>query len=70
MPSANVLAVWRLFSQITSIQGDQVVLIGHRRLRITEMVSSFCKIDRLGVLSFMTFYKKNTLCRLMRIHLR
>ncbi|KAI3715606.1 hypothetical protein L6452_22592 [Arctium lappa] len=26
-------------AQITSIQGDQVVLIGHRRLRITEMVS-------------------------------
>ncbi|RWW07965.1 hypothetical protein BHE74_00040261 [Ensete ventricosum] len=25
-------------AQITSIQGDQVVLIGHRRLRITEMV--------------------------------
>ncbi|KAL3814633.1 hypothetical protein ACJIZ3_015901 [Penstemon smallii] len=26
-------------AQITSIQGDQVFLIGHRRLRITEMVS-------------------------------
>nr|GEV62624.1 lon protease homolog 1, mitochondrial [Tanacetum cinerariifolium]GEV72053.1 lon protease homolog 1, mitochondrial [Tanacetum cinerariifolium] len=26
-------------AQITSITGDQVVLIGHRRLRITEMVS-------------------------------
>ncbi|XP_047339241.1 lon protease homolog 1, mitochondrial-like [Impatiens glandulifera] len=26
-------------AQISSIQGDQVVLIGHRRLRITEMVS-------------------------------
>ncbi|KAL7598681.1 hypothetical protein Lser_V15G24209 [Lactuca serriola] len=26
-------------AQITSIQGEQVVLIGHRRLRITEMVS-------------------------------
>uniref|UniRef100_A0A2P2JTM1 Lon protease homolog, mitochondrial n=1 Tax=Rhizophora mucronata TaxID=61149 RepID=A0A2P2JTM1_RHIMU len=26
-------------AQITSIQGDQVILIGHRRLRITEMVS-------------------------------
>jgi len=25
--------------QISSIQGDQVVLIGHRRLQITEMVS-------------------------------
>lgn len=50
MPSANILAVWRLFSQITSIQGDQVVLIGHRRLRITEMVSSFCKIDRLSIM--------------------
>ena len=24
--------------QISSIQGDQVILIGHRRLRITEMV--------------------------------
>ncbi|KAE9445831.1 hypothetical protein C3L33_22258, partial [Rhododendron williamsianum] len=27
-------------AQITSIQGDQVVLVGHRRLRITELVSS------------------------------
>ncbi|KAJ0013471.1 hypothetical protein Pint_19610 [Pistacia integerrima] len=26
-------------AQITSIQGDQVVLIGHRRLRMTELVS-------------------------------
>ncbi|XP_058213936.1 lon protease homolog 1, mitochondrial [Rhododendron vialii] len=26
-------------AQITSIQGDQVVLVGHRRLRITELVS-------------------------------
>ncbi|CAH2075689.1 unnamed protein product [Thlaspi arvense] len=26
-------------AQITSIQGDQVILIGHRRLRITELVS-------------------------------
>ncbi|KAL5996387.1 hypothetical protein ACLOJK_026465 [Asimina triloba] len=26
-------------AQITSIQGDQVVLMGHRRLRLTEMVS-------------------------------
>eukprot|EP00252_Welwitschia_mirabilis_P014034 TRINITY_DN31058_c0_g1_i1.p1 TRINITY_DN31058_c0_g1~~TRINITY_DN31058_c0_g1_i1.p1 ORF type:complete len:1021 (-),score=243.25 TRINITY_DN31058_c0_g1_i1:285-3347(-) len=26
-------------AQITNIQGDQVVLIGHRRLRMTEMVS-------------------------------
>ncbi|KAF4354010.1 hypothetical protein G4B88_011173 [Cannabis sativa] len=26
-------------AQISSIQGDQVILIGHRRLRITEMVS-------------------------------
>lgn len=25
--------------QITSIQGDQVVLIGHRRIRISELVS-------------------------------
>ncbi|WOG86855.1 hypothetical protein DCAR_0206074 [Daucus carota subsp. sativus] len=37
-------------AQITSIQGDQVVLIGHRRLRITEMVSEdplTVKIDHL-----------------------
>ncbi|CAH2044504.1 unnamed protein product [Thlaspi arvense] len=26
-------------AQISSIQGDQVILVGHRRLRITEMVS-------------------------------
>ncbi|KAI3803917.1 hypothetical protein L1987_32082 [Smallanthus sonchifolius] len=33
-------------AQITSIQGDQVVLIGHRRLRITEMVSgSFSSVS-------------------------
>ncbi|KAF5760142.1 putative endopeptidase La [Helianthus annuus] len=37
-------------AQITSIQGDQVVLIGHRRLRITEMVSEdplTVKVDHL-----------------------
>lgn len=37
-------------AQITSIQGDQIVLIGHRRLRITEMVSEdplTVKIDHL-----------------------
>ncbi|XP_076924200.1 lon protease homolog 1, mitochondrial-like [Bidens hawaiensis] len=37
-------------AQITSIQGDQVVLIGHRRLRITEMVSDdplTVKVDHL-----------------------
>ncbi|GAV85104.1 AAA domain-containing protein/LON domain-containing protein/Lon_C domain-containing protein [Cephalotus follicularis] len=37
-------------AQITSIQGDQVVLIGHRRLRITEMVSKdplTVKVDHL-----------------------
>ncbi|XP_073045454.1 lon protease homolog, mitochondrial [Primulina eburnea] len=37
-------------AQITSIQGDQIVLIGHRRLRITEMVSDdplTVKIDHL-----------------------
>ncbi|KAL2469091.1 Lon protease-like protein 1 [Forsythia ovata] len=37
-------------AQITSIQGDQVVLIGHRRLRITEMVSEdplMVKVDHL-----------------------
>ncbi|KAF8392652.1 hypothetical protein HHK36_023001 [Tetracentron sinense] len=32
-------------AQITSIQGDQVVLIGHRRLRITEMDKSYNKDD-------------------------
>lgn len=37
-------------AQITNIQGDQVVLIGHRRLRITEMVSEdplTVKVDHL-----------------------
>ncbi|CAI9768913.1 unnamed protein product [Fraxinus pennsylvanica] len=37
-------------AQITSIQGDQVVLIGHRRLRISEMVSEdplTVKVDHL-----------------------
>uniref|UniRef100_A0A9I9CIM1 Lon N-terminal domain-containing protein n=1 Tax=Cucumis melo TaxID=3656 RepID=A0A9I9CIM1_CUCME len=37
-------------AQISSIQGDQVVLIGHRRLRITEMVSEdplTVKVDHL-----------------------
>ncbi|XP_066395572.1 lon protease homolog, mitochondrial-like [Miscanthus floridulus] len=36
--------------QITSIQGDQVVLLGHRRLRITEMVEEdplTVKVDHL-----------------------
>ncbi|XP_044499761.1 lon protease homolog, mitochondrial-like isoform X2 [Mangifera indica] len=37
-------------AQITSIQGDQVFLIGHRRLRITELVSEdplTVKVDHL-----------------------
>ncbi|CDP18248.1 unnamed protein product [Coffea canephora] len=37
-------------AQITSIQGDQVVLIGHRRIRITELVDEdplTVKIDHL-----------------------
>ncbi|XP_038973790.1 lon protease homolog, mitochondrial-like [Phoenix dactylifera] len=37
-------------AQITSIQGDQVVLVGHRRLRITEMVDEdplTVKVDHL-----------------------
>ncbi|XP_052191805.1 lon protease homolog 1, mitochondrial-like [Diospyros lotus] len=37
-------------AQITSIQGDQVVLIGHRRLKIAEMVSEdplTVKVDHL-----------------------
>ncbi|XAR52688.1 Endopeptidase La [Bertholletia excelsa] len=37
-------------AQITSIQGDQVILIGHRRLRITELVSEdplTVKVDHL-----------------------
>ncbi|KAJ6974180.1 hypothetical protein NC653_030303 [Populus alba x Populus x berolinensis] len=37
-------------AQITTIQGDQVILIGHRRLRITEMVSEnplTVKVDHL-----------------------
>ncbi|KAL3638242.1 ATP-dependent serine protease [Castilleja foliolosa] len=42
-------------AQITSIQGDQVVLIGHRRLRITEMVSEdplTVKVDHLKEKSY------------------
>lgn len=35
----NAVLIYILMDQISSIQGDQVVLIGHRRLRITEMVS-------------------------------
>lgn len=37
-------------AQITSIQGDQVVLLGHRRLKITEMVQEdplTVKVDHL-----------------------
>ncbi|KAJ9185997.1 hypothetical protein P3X46_005557 [Hevea brasiliensis] len=37
-------------AQITTIQGDQVILIGHRRLRITEMVREdplIVKVDHL-----------------------
>ncbi|GAB4855648.1 hypothetical protein Ancab_024270 [Ancistrocladus abbreviatus] len=37
-------------AQISSIQGDQVILIGHRRLRITEMVNEdplTVKVDHL-----------------------
>ncbi|KAJ4900645.1 Lon protease-like protein 1 [Raphanus sativus] len=37
-------------AQISSIQGDQVILVGHRRLRITEMVSEeplTVKVDHL-----------------------
>ncbi len=33
------MLIYILMYQISSIQGDQVILIGHRRLRITEMVS-------------------------------
>ncbi|KAL3538266.1 hypothetical protein ACH5RR_001632, partial [Cinchona calisaya] len=37
-------------AQITSIQGDQVVLIGHRRIRISELVEEYpltVKVDHL-----------------------
>ncbi|KAF2324016.1 hypothetical protein GH714_006163 [Hevea brasiliensis] len=39
-----------IYVKITSIQGDQVILIGHRRLKITEMVSEdplTVKVDHL-----------------------
>uniref|UniRef100_A0A1D1XQZ0 Lon protease homolog, mitochondrial n=1 Tax=Anthurium amnicola TaxID=1678845 RepID=A0A1D1XQZ0_9ARAE len=42
-------------AQITSIQGEQVVLIGHRRLRITEMVGEdplTVKVDHLKDLPY------------------
>ncbi|KAK4804081.1 hypothetical protein SAY86_003898 [Trapa natans] len=42
-------------AQISSIQGDQVVLIGHRRLRMTEMVSDdplTVKVDHLKELPY------------------
>ncbi|TVU37125.1 hypothetical protein EJB05_10421 [Eragrostis curvula] len=42
-------------AQITSIQGDQVVLLGHRRLRITEMVEEdplTVKVDHLKELPY------------------
>ncbi|GLT90157.1 hypothetical protein SLE2022_081030 [Rubroshorea leprosula] len=42
-------------AQISSIQGDQVILIGHRRLRITEMVSEdplTVKVDHLKEKSY------------------
>ncbi|KAD6795492.1 hypothetical protein E3N88_06388 [Mikania micrantha] len=42
-------------AQISSIQGDQVVLIGHRRLHITEMVSEdplTVKVDHLKDLPY------------------
>lgn len=35
----NSISIFYVILQISSIQGDQVILIGHRRLRITEMVS-------------------------------
>lgn len=38
-----------LMNQISSIQGDQVILIGHRRLRITEMVSGCFYLSALVV---------------------
>ncbi|XP_057530776.1 lon protease homolog 1, mitochondrial [Amaranthus tricolor] len=42
-------------AQITSIQGEQVILIGHRRLRITEMVNEdplTVKVDHLKDLPY------------------
>ncbi|PKI32017.1 hypothetical protein CRG98_047580, partial [Punica granatum] len=42
-------------AQISSIQGDQVVLVGHRRLRITEMASEdplTVKVDHLKELPY------------------
>ncbi|KAI4349898.1 hypothetical protein L6164_010441 [Bauhinia variegata] len=42
-------------AQISSIQGDQVILIGHRRLRITEMVGEdplTVKVDHLKELPY------------------
>jgi len=54
--------IFNILFQITTIQGDQVILIGHRRLRITEMVS----VDELVILfllglskSIMLFYSIN-----------
>ncbi|XP_021734461.1 lon protease homolog 1, mitochondrial-like [Chenopodium quinoa] len=42
-------------AQISSIQGEQVILIGHRRLRITEMVNEYpltVKVDHLKDLPY------------------
>ena len=54
--------IFNILFQITTIQGDQVILIGHRRLRITEMAS----VDELVILfllglskSIMLFYSIN-----------
>ena len=54
--------IFNMLFQITTIQGDQVILIGHRRLRITEMVS----VDELVILfllglskSVLLFYSIN-----------
>ncbi|KAL0328281.1 UNVERIFIED_CONTAM: Lon protease, mitochondrial [Sesamum calycinum] len=47
-----------IYVKITSIQGDQVVLIGHRRLRITEMVSEdplTVKVDHLKHIGDFTY---------------
>ncbi|XP_047342685.1 lon protease homolog 1, mitochondrial-like [Impatiens glandulifera] len=50
-------------AQISSIQGDQVVLIGHRRLRITEMVTDHPLTVKVEHLKDMPYDKDDDLVK-------
>ncbi|XP_071740942.1 lon protease homolog, mitochondrial-like [Rutidosis leptorrhynchoides] len=50
-------------AQITSIQGDRVVLIGHKRLRITEMVSEDPLTVQVDHLKNSAYDKDDDVCK-------